>query len=68
VSAFHLSYSDGRLAAELIAQAQENWPQVRSSPQHHEAADAGLTSRSGARFRQTTKARKNPSAFISVGM
>jgi hypothetical protein len=66
VPAFRLSYSDGRLAAELIAQAHESWQQVKSSQQHHDAADAVLTSRSGAGLPQATKARRKPSAFMSI--
>jgi hypothetical protein len=66
VPAFRLSYSDGRLAAELIAQAHESGPQVKSSQQHHDAADAVLTSRSGAGLPQATKGRRTPSAFISI--
>jgi hypothetical protein len=66
VPAFRLSYSDGRLAAQLIAQAHESWQQVKSSQQHRDAADAVLTSRSGAGLPQTTKARRTPSAFISI--
>ena len=66
VPAFRLSYSDGRLAAELIAQAHESWQQVKSSQQHHDAADAVLTSRSGAGLPQATKPRRTPSAFMSI--
>ena len=66
VPAFRLCYSDGRLAAELIAQAHESCQQVKSSQQHHDAANAVLTSRSGAGLPQATKARRTPSAFISI--
>ena len=66
VPAFRLCYSDGRLAAELIAQAHESCQQVKSSQEHHDAADAVLTSRSGAGLPQATKARRTPSAFISI--
>ena len=66
VPAFRLSYSDGRLAAELIAEAHESWQQVKSFQQHHDAADAVLTFRSGADHPQATKARRTPSAFISM--
>ena len=67
VPAFRLSYSDGRLAAELIAEAHESWQQVKSFPQHPDAADAVLlTFRSGADHPQATKARRTPSAFISM--
>jgi len=66
VPAFRLCYSDGRLAAELIAQAHESCQQVKSSQEHHDAADAVLTSRSGAGLSQATKARRTPSAFISI--
>ena len=65
VPAFRLSYSDGRLAAELIAQAHESWQQVKSSQQHHDAADAVLASQLGAGLPQATKARRRPSAFMS---
>jgi hypothetical protein len=68
VPAYRLSYSDGRLAAELIAQAQESCPQVRSSQQDHDAADAVLTSQSGAGLSQAAKARRTPSALISIGV
>jgi hypothetical protein len=66
VPAFRLPYSDGTVAAELIAQAQESCQQVRSSPQHHEAGDAVLTSGSGAGLAQSTKARRKPSPLISI--
>ena len=66
VPAFRLSYSDGRLAAELIAQAHESSQQVKSSQQHRDAADAVLTSRSGAGLPQATEARRTPSAFMSI--
>ena len=66
VPAFRLSYSDGRLAAELIAQAQESCQQVRGSQQQRDAADAVLTSRSGTGLAQATKARRAPSALISI--
>jgi hypothetical protein len=66
VPAFRLSYSDGRLAAELIAQAHESCQQVKSSQQHHDAANAVLTSRSGAGLPQATKTRRTPSPFISI--
>ena len=68
VPAFRLSYSDGRVAAELIAQAQESCQQLRSSQEHDDAADAVLTSRSGAGLPQATKAWRKPSAFISIGV
>jgi hypothetical protein len=66
VPAFRLSYSDGRLAAELIAQAQESCQQVRGSQQQRDAADAVLTSQSGTGLAQATKARRAPSALISI--
>ena len=66
VPAFRLSYSDGRLAAELIAQAHESRQQVKSSHQDHDAADAVLTSRSGAGLPQATKPRRTPPAFMSI--
>ena len=66
VPAFRLSYSDGRLAAELIAQAHESWQQGRNSQQHLDAADAVLTSRLGADLLQATEARSRPSAFMSI--
>ena len=66
VPAFRLSYSDGRLAAELIAQAHESCQQVKSSQEHNDAADAVLTSRSGAGLPRATKARRTPSAFTSM--
>ena len=66
VPAFRLPYSDGRLAAELIAQAHESWQQGKSSQHHRDAADAVLTSRSDAGLPQATKARRTPSALISI--
>jgi hypothetical protein len=64
VPAFRLCYSDGRLAAELIAKAHESCQQAKSSQQHRDASNAVLISRSGAGRPRATKARRTPSACI----
>jgi hypothetical protein len=66
VPAFRLSYSDGRLAAKLIAQAHESRQQGQSSQQQHGAADAVLTSGAGIDLLSATKARRTPAAFTSI--
>jgi hypothetical protein len=66
VPAFRLAYSDGRLAADLIAKAHQSCQQGESSQQHNDTIDAALTSRPGAGLSQATKARRTPAAIASV--